>query len=96
MITAIFASLVAALPTFAPVLVQIGLYLLNLFVSNASQKAANEKAFLDAIAQHLNDGVLSAGERMNAWTQRQDLIAKAKALDEAAAAAAKTKTEVQK
>jgi hypothetical protein len=87
MITTIFTALIGALPTFAPVLVSVAMYLINLFVTNAQQKAANEQAFLDAVSTHINDGLASVAERQNAWAQRQELIAKAKAADEAAAQA---------
>jgi hypothetical protein len=87
MLTSIFVSLIAALPTFAPVLVTVALYLINLFVSNSNQKAANEQAFLSAVSDHLNDGLDSVAERQNAWQQRQELLAKTKAEDAAVAAA---------
>lgn len=83
-LTTLFAPLIAAIPSMSGLLIPIGLYILNLFVSNANQKAANEKQFLDAVQAHMNDGLQSVAERQNAWAQRQELLAKAKAADSSA------------
>lgn len=82
MITSIFAALVAAFPAFAPLLVQVGLSLVNLWVKDQAQRDKNTQAFLDALASHANDAQASVQERQNAWQQIQDLRAKAQARDQ--------------
>ena len=84
LLTPLISGLITALPSLAPVLVQVGLWAFGKFASNEAQKQANQKAFLDAISAHMNDSLQSVNERSNAWAQIQELRAKAKARDEAA------------
>ncbi len=80
---AFFAAIVAALPQFAPLLIQLGLWALNLFIKDQAQRDANTQAFLQAIADHVNDAQATVSERQNAWDQLKDLKAKAAARDAA-------------
>lgn len=67
----------------APALFQIALWLINLFISDKNQRAANERAFLQAISNHAGDALASALARQNAWDQRQELKQKADEIDAA-------------
>lgn len=75
--------MITLLTTLAPLLLQVGLWAINLFVSNQAQRTANTQAFLNALSQHMNDALASAQERQNAWDQLQDLRSKAAARDAA-------------
>jgi hypothetical protein len=81
-LTPLFSALIALLPTLAPSLLQIGLWLIGAWVNNDQQKKANQQAFLTAVQDHMGDSLQSVSERANAWTQRQELMQKAKAKDE--------------
>ena len=86
---ALVAGLIGMLPAYAPLFIQLGLGLINLFTKNQAQKDANTQSFLQALSDHQNDGVASVAERQNAWAQIQELRQKAAARDAAA------KTEVK-
>ncbi len=83
MIAALLVPLIAALPAMAPLLIQVGLFFINMFVKNQAQKDANAQAFLNAISAHANDALASVAERKNAWDQVKELREKAAARDAA-------------
>lgn len=70
-----------ALLAFAPLFINIGNLLIGWFVKNEADKAAAQKAFLEAITAHANDALKSVNQRLAEQAQRDDLTKKAKELD---------------
>lgn len=80
------------LTAIAPLITSAGLSLINLFVSNAADRAAAQKNFLSAIQSHLNDALQSVVTRNSVAQQTADLQDDMNAADQAADALAKKET----
>lgn len=76
-------GILGLLTAIAPLITSAGLYLIQLFVSNAADREAAQKNFLSAIQDHLNDALQSVETRKSAAQQAADLKAELDAADAA-------------
>ncbi len=66
--------IIALLTTFSPILIKVGSWLIDMFISDVQKRADAKIAFLGAIQLHINDALQTVADRKSYQDQLDELI----------------------